>query len=139
MRRKNGQYCYNCHSINKRIAINWWYLLSLWYTGQEVVSYESPRPMMGIHRIIFILFRQSGRQTIYAPGWRQNFNTRDFSEVYNLGLPVAATYFNCKRQNNSARDGRRTWLIINSNNNQPLILIIIHYCRYVLIYTLLGS
>ncbi|KAG4923003.1 hypothetical protein JHK84_051860 [Glycine max] len=49
-----------------------------------------------------------GRQTIYAPGWRQNFNTRDFSEVYNLGLPVAATYFNCKRQNNSARDGRRT-------------------------------
>ncbi|KAL2959662.1 hypothetical protein AAZX31_18G279700 [Glycine max] len=77
--------------------------------GEEVVSYESPRQMMGIHRIIFILFRQSGRQTIYAPGWRQNFNTRNFSEVYNLGLPVAATYFNCRRQNNSARDGRRTY------------------------------
>ncbi|RDY14760.1 Protein HEADING DATE 3A, partial [Mucuna pruriens] len=75
--------------------------------GEEVVSYEGPRPMMGIHRIVFVLFRQSGRQTIYAPGWRQNFNTRDFSELYNLGLPVAATYFNCKRQNDSARDGRR--------------------------------
>lgn len=73
--------------------------------GEEVVGYESPRPMSGIHRIVFILFRQTGRQTIYAPGWRQNFNTRDFGELYNLGLPVAATYFNCKRQNVSARDG----------------------------------
>ncbi|ESW11121.1 hypothetical protein PHAVU_008G003700 [Phaseolus vulgaris] len=66
--------------------------------GEEVVGYEGPRPMMGIHRIVFILFRQHGRQTVYAPGWRQNFNTRDFSEVYNLGSPVAATYFTCKRQ-----------------------------------------
>ncbi|TKY64757.1 TWIN SISTER of FT [Spatholobus suberectus] len=75
--------------------------------GEEVVCYESPRPMIGIHRIVFVLFRQSCRQTIYAPGWRQNFNTRDFSEVSNLGLPVAATYFNCKRQHDSARDERR--------------------------------
>ncbi|KAF2608732.1 hypothetical protein F2Q68_00046585, partial [Brassica cretica] len=26
--------------------------------------------------------------------WRQRFNTREFSEIYNLGLPVAAVYFN---------------------------------------------
>ncbi|KAK7374946.1 hypothetical protein VNO80_08389 [Phaseolus coccineus] len=71
--------------------------------GEQIVEYEGPRPMMGIHRIVFILFRQLGRQTVYAPGWRQNFNTRDFSEVYNLGSPVAATYFTCKRQLDSTR------------------------------------
>ncbi|KAJ4846092.1 hypothetical protein Tsubulata_016730 [Turnera subulata] len=66
--------------------------------GQEIVCYESPTPRMGIHRFILILFRQLGRQTVYAPGWRQNFNTRDFAELYNLGLPVAAVYFNCQRE-----------------------------------------
>ncbi|KAK7304307.1 hypothetical protein VNO77_45175 [Canavalia gladiata] len=73
--------------------------------GHEIVNYESPRPTSGIHRIIFVLFRQPCRQTIPAPGWRQNFITRDFAEVYNLGLPVAAVYFNCQRQGGSG--GRR--------------------------------
>nr|QEI47160.1 flowering locus t 1 [Hevea brasiliensis] len=73
--------------------------------GQEVVCYESPAPSVGIHRFVFILFRQLGRQTVYAPGWRQNFNTRDFAELYNLGSPVAAVYFNCQRQ--SGTGGRR--------------------------------
>ncbi|XP_010242669.1 PREDICTED: protein HEADING DATE 3A-like [Nelumbo nucifera] len=66
--------------------------------GNEIVSYESPNPTSGIHRLVFALFRQLGRQTVYAPGWRQNFNTRDFAEIYNLGLPVAALYFNCQRE-----------------------------------------
>ncbi|KAE8699075.1 Protein HEADING DATE 3A [Hibiscus syriacus] len=70
-------------------------------TGQEVVCYESPRPTVGIHHFVFVLFRQPGRQTVYAPGWRQNFNTRDFAELYNLGLPVAAVYFNCQRESGS--------------------------------------
>ncbi|GMH11419.1 hypothetical protein Nepgr_013260 [Nepenthes gracilis] len=73
--------------------------------GQEVVCYESPRPTVGIHRFIFALFRQLGRQTVYAPGWRQNFSTREFAELYNLGLPVAAVYFNCQREGGSG--GRR--------------------------------
>ncbi|MFS8019720.1 putative phosphatidylethanolamine-binding protein [Helianthus anomalus] len=73
--------------------------------GQEVVCYESPRPSMGIHRMVFVLFRQLGRQTVYAPGWRQNFNTRDFAELYNLGSPVAAVYYNCQRESGSG--GRR--------------------------------
>ncbi|XP_076945080.1 protein HEADING DATE 3A-like [Bidens hawaiensis] len=73
--------------------------------GQEIVCYESPRPSMGIHRMVFVLFRQLGRQTVYAPGWRQNFNTRDFAELYNLGSPVAAVYFNCQRE--SGFGGRR--------------------------------
>ncbi|XP_022149957.1 protein HEADING DATE 3A [Momordica charantia] len=73
--------------------------------GQEIVCYESPRPTVGIHRFVLVLFRQLGRQTVYAPGWRQNFNTRDFAELYNLGLPVAAVYFNCQRESGSG--GRR--------------------------------
>nr|GEU87213.1 flowering locus T-like protein [Tanacetum cinerariifolium] len=73
--------------------------------GQEIVCYESPRPSMGIHRMVFVLFRQMGRQTVYPPGWRQNFNTKDFAELYNLGSPVAAVYLNCQRENGSG--GRR--------------------------------
>ncbi|KAK4403802.1 UNVERIFIED_CONTAM: protein HEADING DATE 3A [Sesamum radiatum] len=73
--------------------------------GQEIVCYENPRPSMGIHRFVFVLFRQLGRQTVYAPGWRQNFNTRDFAELYNLGSPVAAVYYNCQRE--SGTGGRR--------------------------------
>ncbi|CAJ2637415.1 flowering locus T-like protein [Trifolium pratense] len=73
--------------------------------GHEVVPYESPRPSMGIHRIVFAIFRQLGRETVYAPGWRQNFNTKEFAELYNLGLPAAAVYFNIQRESGSG--GRR--------------------------------
>lgn len=77
-----------------------------WYdAGQEIVRYESPQPSIGIHRYVFVLFRQLGRQTVYAPGWRQNFNTRDFAELYNLGSPVAVVYYNCQRE--SGTGGRR--------------------------------
>nr|CAB3459703.1 unnamed protein product [Digitaria exilis] len=38
------------------------------------------------------------QQAIYAPGWRANFNTRDFAACYSLGEPVAAIYFNCQRE-----------------------------------------
>ncbi|MED6120368.1 Protein HEADING DATE 3A [Stylosanthes scabra] len=75
--------------------------------GNEVVAYESPRPTSGIHRIVFVLFRQLGRERVYAPGWRQNFNTREFAELYNLGTPVAALYFNIQRENGSG--GRRLY------------------------------
>ncbi|KAG2609521.1 hypothetical protein PVAP13_4KG047800 [Panicum virgatum] len=75
--------------------------------GQEVMCYENPRPTMGIHRFVFVLFQQLGRQTVYAPGWRQNFYTRDFAELYNLGPPVAAVYFNCQREAGSG--GRRMY------------------------------
>ncbi|WVZ06137.1 hypothetical protein V8G54_019483, partial [Vigna mungo] len=73
--------------------------------GHEIVEYESPRPTSGIHRIVLVLFRQLGRQIVHAPRWRNNFNTRDFAQVYNLGLPVAAVYFNCQRE--SGWGGRR--------------------------------
>nr|CBY25183.1 flowering locus T protein [Fragaria vesca] len=73
--------------------------------GQEILSYESPRPSMGIHRFVLVLFHQLGRQTVYAPGWRQNFNTREFAENCNLGSPVAAVFCNCQREGGSG--GRR--------------------------------
>ncbi|KAJ0013835.1 protein HEADING DATE 3A-like [Pistacia vera] len=73
--------------------------------GKELWCYESPRPTLGIHRFVFVLFRQLGRQTVYAPGWRQNFSTRDFAELYNLGAPVSAVYFNCQKETGSG--GRR--------------------------------
>ncbi|KAJ4809742.1 Flowering locus T protein [Rhynchospora pubera] len=75
--------------------------------GQEIWPYESPNPNSGIHRFVFVLFQQLGRQTVYTPGWRQNFNTRDFTELYNLGSPVAAVYFNCQRESGSG--GRRMY------------------------------
>ncbi|KAI4305469.1 hypothetical protein L6164_028834 [Bauhinia variegata] len=74
-------------------------------SGEEVVCYESPGPYLGIHRFVFVLFRQPGRQTMDAPGWRQNFNAREFAELYNLGSPVAAVHFNCQRENTCG--GRR--------------------------------
>ncbi|XP_073008148.1 protein VERNALIZATION 3-like [Typha latifolia] len=73
--------------------------------GNEIVSYESPRPTSGIHRFVFVLFQQSDPQAIDAPGWRPNFITRDFAALYNLGPPVAALYFNCQRENGCG--GRR--------------------------------
>ncbi|KAL4336399.1 protein TWIN SISTER of FT-like [Arachis hypogaea] len=75
--------------------------------SNEVVAYESPRPTSGIHRIVLVLFRQLGREKVYAPGWRQNFNTREFAELYNLGSPVAALYYNIQRENGSG--GRRLY------------------------------
>lgn len=75
--------------------------------GHEVLPYEGPQPLMGIHRIVYVLFRQLGRDTVYAPGWRQNFNTREFAELYNLGPPVAAVYFNIQREGGSG--GRRLY------------------------------
>nr|AFQ00668.1 flowering locus T-like protein 2 [Allium cepa]AGZ20211.1 FT5 [Allium cepa] len=73
--------------------------------GNEIVPYESPQPTAGIHRFVFVLFKQTVKQTIYAPGWRQNFNSRDFAAYYSFGPPVAAVYFNCQRENGCG--GRR--------------------------------
>nr|QLM02182.1 flowering locus T 1A_2 [Miltoniopsis roezlii] len=73
--------------------------------GRELISYESPRPMMGIHRIVFMLFRQLGRNTVFEPELRHNFCTLNFAQEYNLGMPVAAVYFNCQREAGSG--GRR--------------------------------
>ncbi|XP_047943304.1 protein RICE FLOWERING LOCUS T 1-like isoform X1 [Salvia hispanica] len=74
--------------------------------GREIVSYESPQPAVGIHRLVMVLFRQQGgRQAVGAPVRRQNFNTREFCELHNFVTPVAALYYNCHRENGTG--GRR--------------------------------
>lgn len=73
--------------------------------GRELIPYESPSPTMGIHRLVLVLYQQLGRGTVFAPQVRQNFNLRNFARRFNLGKPVAATYFNCQRQTGTG--GRR--------------------------------
>ncbi|KAF5751611.1 Centroradialis [Tripterygium wilfordii] len=72
--------------------------------GKEVVSYEMPRPNIGIHRFVFLLFKQKRRQAvIWAPASRDKFNTRKFAEENELGLPVAAVFFNAQRETAARR------------------------------------
>jgi len=68
------------------------------------VSYETPKPVVGIHRYVFILFKQTrGRQTVRPPAARDCFNTRRFAAENGLGLPVAAVYFNAQRETAARR------------------------------------
>ncbi|CAI9774566.1 unnamed protein product [Fraxinus pennsylvanica] len=71
--------------------------------GREVMSYELPKPNIGIHRLAFILFKQKKRQIVSAPPSRDKFNTRKFAEENELGLPVAAVFFNCQRETAARR------------------------------------
>ncbi|KAL2899459.1 CEN-like protein 2 [Bienertia sinuspersici] len=71
--------------------------------GKEIVSYELPRPNIGIHRFVFILFKQKGRGTVSPPCSRDGFCTKKFAEVNKLGPPVAAVYFNCQRETAARR------------------------------------
>lgn len=73
--------------------------------GREIVTYESPNPTMGIHRMVLVLYQQLGRGTVFAPQVRHNFNSRSFARRFNLGKPVAAIYFNCQRPTGTG--GRR--------------------------------
>jgi phosphatidylethanolamine-binding protein len=71
--------------------------------GREVISYESPKPSIGIHRFIFVLFKQKRRQNVIVTSFRDHFNTRQFAEENDLGLPVAAVYFNAQRETAARR------------------------------------
>ncbi|CAA3026703.1 Hypothetical predicted protein [Olea europaea subsp. europaea] len=71
--------------------------------GRELVSYEIPRPNIGIHRFVFVLFQQTARQTVSPPASRDHFSTRSFAAENNLGLPVAAVFFNAQRDTAARR------------------------------------
>ncbi|ESW22072.1 hypothetical protein PHAVU_005G124600 [Phaseolus vulgaris] len=72
--------------------------------GNEVVNYEIPRPNIGIHRFVFLLFKQKCRQAVMkVPSSRDLFNTRSFAEENDLGLPVAAVFFNAQRETAARR------------------------------------
>ena len=68
-------------------------------TGNEIVGYEMPRPNIGIHRFVYLLFKQNRRGSVVSvPSYRDQFNTRMFAHDNDLGLPVAAVFFNCQRE-----------------------------------------
>ncbi|GAV82018.1 PBP domain-containing protein [Cephalotus follicularis] len=72
--------------------------------GRELVNYEMPKPNIGIHRFVFLLYKQNGRQTVLkTPTSRDRFNTRKFADENNLGHPVAAVYFNAQRETAARR------------------------------------
>nr|ANS56343.1 FT-like protein [Podocarpus macrophyllus] len=67
--------------------------------GRELVGYEAPRPTIGIHRYVMVAFKQAARQTVAVhAASRHNFNTRTFAHHNQLGLPVAAVYFNAQKE-----------------------------------------
>ncbi|KAK4780496.1 hypothetical protein SAY87_016602 [Trapa incisa] len=69
----------------------------------ELVPYEMPRPNIGIHRFVFVLFKQTRRQGVKPPTFRDGFSTRKFAEENELGLPVAAVFFNAQRETAARR------------------------------------
>nr|GME04187.1 CEN-like protein 2 [Ipomoea batatas]GME11198.1 CEN-like protein 2 [Ipomoea batatas] len=73
--------------------------------GREIVSYETPKPNIGIHRFVFLLYKQKRRQsvTLTASPSRDRFNTRKFADDNDLGSPVAAVFFNCQRETAARR------------------------------------
>ncbi|KAL7618918.1 CEN-like protein 2 [Lactuca sativa] len=71
--------------------------------GKELVSYKMPKPNIGIHRYVFLLFKQNRRQTVSCPSSRDRFNTRMFAQENELGLPVGAIFFNCQRETAARR------------------------------------
>ncbi|TKY66172.1 Pentatricopeptide repeat-containing protein [Spatholobus suberectus] len=58
--------------------------------GKELVSHDMPKPNIGIHRFVFVLFKQKRRQCVTPPTSRDHFNTRKFAVKNDNGLPVAA-------------------------------------------------
>ncbi|CAN1284502.1 Protein MOTHER of FT and TFL1 [Linum perenne] len=79
------------------------YTLVTCFAGEEVVPYVGPQPPTGIHRYVLALFRQErpltgGRMRVVAPEVRGNFCTRHFAARNGLGPPVAAVYFNSRKE-----------------------------------------
>ncbi|XP_010260703.1 PREDICTED: protein MOTHER of FT and TFL1 [Nelumbo nucifera] len=69
--------------------------------GKEILPYMGPRPPVGIHRYILVLFRQRYSMkdaVIQQPATRANFNTRAFANQLDLGVPVATIYFNAQKE-----------------------------------------
>ncbi|KAJ7970288.1 MOTHER of FT and TFL1 1 [Quillaja saponaria] len=67
--------------------------------GKEILPYMGPRPPVGIHRYILVLFQQKAPLGLVdQPPSRANFNTRFFARQLDLGLPVATVYFNAQKE-----------------------------------------
>ncbi|KAK9115926.1 hypothetical protein Sjap_014873 [Stephania japonica] len=77
------------------------------YLGKEVLEYMEPKPAVGIHRYILVLFRQNAAladdMVFEQPASRANFSTRSFAAQLGLGLPVATVYFNAQKEPTSKK------------------------------------
>lgn len=75
-------------------------MLCFGFVGKELVPYMGPRPPTGIHRYIFVLFKQKHAMMVgcRVPDARGNFSTRQFAAQYEFGPPVAAVYFNSQKE-----------------------------------------
>ncbi|KAF9667549.1 hypothetical protein SADUNF_Sadunf15G0034700 [Salix dunnii] len=91
-------------SITPKVAIEVTRLLppvtSTSKAWKEILSYVGPRPPVGIHRYILVLFQQKMPlgNMMEPPQNRTHFNTRLFAAHLNLGLPVATVYFNAQKE-----------------------------------------
>ncbi|KAK9106713.1 hypothetical protein Syun_022724 [Stephania yunnanensis] len=69
---------------------------------KEVLEYMEPKPAVGIHRYILVLFRQNTAMAddmvFEQPASRANFSSRSFAAQLGLGLPVATVYFNAQKE-----------------------------------------
>nr|BAV32137.1 MOTHER OF FT AND TFL1 [Symplocarpus renifolius] len=67
--------------------------------GKELVPYMGPEPPIGIHRYVFVVFKQNKTLgEVRPPLGRGHFKTRGFAAQNGLGLPVAALYFNATKE-----------------------------------------
>ncbi|KAI3948407.1 hypothetical protein MKW92_004374 [Papaver armeniacum] len=68
--------------------------------GKEVVRYMGPKPPVGTHRYVMVAFKQKGelKMVVEGPASRPHFNTRNFAQQYDLGIPVSAFYFNSQKE-----------------------------------------
>ncbi|GAU12829.1 hypothetical protein TSUD_73160 [Trifolium subterraneum] len=72
--------------------------------GKEILPYIGPKPPVGIHRYILVLFEQKGPiGMVEQPTSRVSFNTRYFASQLDLGLPVATVYFNSQKEPQAKR------------------------------------
>ncbi|AES99250.2 phosphatidylethanolamine-binding protein [Medicago truncatula] len=78
------------------------YGLGRW--GKEIIPYIEPKPPVGIHRYILVLFEQKGPiGMVEQPTSRVSFKTPYFSNQLNLSLHMATIYFNSQKEPQAKR------------------------------------
>lgn len=85
----------NSYAWRRNLLLQW-----VGGAGKEVMEYMGPQPPTGIHRYVFVAFKQNSlMETVRRrPVERGQFNTRQFASENDLGLPAAALYFNSQKQ-----------------------------------------